>query len=67
MKYEILSSDHFIDKNPVRLPSEYDHEGTHLSFYGGTMFWDVATDIICIVSKVSLGAGDNLMAKISFK
>ena len=50
--------DQLIVKTFDHFPSEYVHEGSHLIFHGGTIFWDAETGIILIESNVSLGEGE---------
>ena len=49
--------------NSGSLTSGYDREVSHLSFCGGDIFGDVATGIIWLENKVSLGEGDTFMEK----
>ena len=56
----LVSSDHFVVKTPVRLPSGFGREGPNSSFHGDTIFNDDNNSIIWVDNQISLGVGETV-------
>ena len=64
---DFVSLDQYVVKTPGRLPTGYGRETITNMFHGGTIFRDAASKYIHVQNQVSLGAGETVNAKISFK
>ena len=62
-----VSSDQFVMKTSVQLPSGFVREGPNSCFHGGTIFNDDTTGIIWVDNHISLGSGETVTLKKQFE
>ena len=54
-------------KTPGRLLKGYGREVSHNCYSGGTIFQDAASNLVRVQPQISLGAGETVIAKLSFE
>jgi len=64
---DFVSTDQFICKRPVRLPTGYERESQDRHFQGSTIYNDAASGLIWVENQVSLGANETIMGKARFE
>ena len=64
---DFMSTDQFVCRTPVWLPSVYGHEGCNGRFHGGTIYNNATSGLIWVENQVSLGASETIMGKERFE
>ena len=64
---DFILADQFVVSTPGCLGHGFCREPLHLSYHGGTVFQDAASNLVRVQPQVSLGAGETVLGKGSFE
>ena len=64
---DFVSTDQFVCRTPVWLPSGCGHGNLNIRFHGETIYNDAASGLIWVENQVSLGASETIMGNARFE